>query len=643
MTRFIGNLKIWQKFALVLLLVLPMVAVPTVTVVKSDWTALETAQSEADGIEPVSDLIRLVQLTQEHRAIAAAFVGGDESLRGARETTQAEVQQALDKALASSKRFSDDRLKAHADQLAQDWQSLAAAVSSKSLAQADSIQRHTALITVELQSLDDIAASSRLDSDPEAGSSYLVMAVIAHLPRMIEALSLVRGRATAVLTKGAASPEDRASIAALAERARMHFRDGQTALQRSIDADSSLRDTLGRPVAEALATVESAVKLVEDNIVRTETSRFAPREVLDAMTRVIDQQYGLIATANAALGAILSDRVQSTRQELLILGAVIAVLGALAVWVVLLVSRTMARGVDDALRGANALARGDLTESVYASTRDEVGQVVEAIGASMSSLARVVVDIKNSSESVSAAAAQIAAGNQDLSSRTEEQASSLQQTAASMEQLTTTVKQSADSAHQANQLALSASEAASRGGAVVGQVVATMDDITASSKKIAEIITVIDTIAFQTNILALNAAVEAARAGEQGRGFAVVAGEVRGLAQRSAQAAREIKDLIGESVHKVEDGSRLANDAGAAMNDIVAQVERVTNLIGEISSVSLEQSGGISQVSNAVAQMDQVTQQNAALVEQSAAAAASLKEQAEGLTQAVAAFKLTPA
>jgi methyl-accepting chemotaxis protein len=643
MTRFIGNLKIWQKFALVLVLVLPMVAVPTAMVVRSDWAALETAQSEADGIEPVADLIRLIQLSQEHRAISTGFLGGDEGLRAARETKQAEVQQALDKALASSKRFSDERLKAHSEQLAQDWQTLAAAVSSKSLAPPESIQRHTALIAVQLQWLGDIAAVSQLALDPEAGSYHLGTAVTAHLPRMTEALGLLRGRAMAALTKGAISPEERASIGALAERVRMHFQDGQTALQRSIDADSSLKDTLEKPVAEALAAAESAMKLGGENIVRTETLRVAPREILDAMTRVTDQQYGLIATASAALGAILSDRVQSTRRELLMLGAVIAVLGTLAAWVVFLVSRVTARGIDDALRGANALARGDLTQSVHATTRDEVGQVVEAIGASMSSLTRVVVDIKNSSESVSAAAAQIAAGNQDLSSRTEEQASSLQQTAASMEELTTTVKQSADSARQANQLALSASQAASRGGAVVGQVVATMDDITASSKKIAEIITVIDSIAFQTNILALNAAVEAARAGEQGRGFAVVAGEVRSLAQRSAQAAREIKDLIGDSVHKVEDGSRLVNDAGAAMNDIVAQVERVTNLIGEISSVSLEQSSGISQVSNAVAQMDQVTQQNASLVEQSAAAAASLKDQAEGLTQAVAAFKLMPA
>ena len=247
----------------------------------------------------------------------------------------------------------------------------------------------------------------------------------------------------------------------------------------------------------------------------------------------------------------------------------------------------------------------------------------------------------DSADAITTASREIAQGNHDLSSRTEQQASSLQQTAASMEQMTSAVKQNADAAKQANQLAASASQVAEKGGEVVGQVVATMQDISASSKKIAEIISVIDGIAFQTNILALNAAVEAARAGEQGRGFAVVAGEVRNLAQRSAQAAREIKSLIGESVAKVENGSRLVNDAGQTMNDIVTQVKRVTDLIGEITSSTLEQSSGITQVNQAVSQLDQMTQQNAALVEQSAAAAQSLKEQADRLAQAVAIFKLS--
>jgi methyl-accepting chemotaxis protein len=266
--------------------------------------------------------------------------------------------------------------------------------------------------------------------------------------------------------------------------------------------------------------------------------------------------------------------------------------------------------------------------------------LLEAISAMQDRLRGLVGDIRQTANSIQVASDEVASGNLDLSQRTEQTSSSLQQAASSMDQLTGTVRQSADSARQDNQLASSAAEVAARGGTVVSQVVTTMDDINASSKKIADIISVIDGIAFQTNILALNAAVEAARAGEQGRGFAVVAGEVRSLAGRSAEAAKEIKSLIVASVEKVEGGSRLVADAGKTMKEIVGSVQRVSDIIGEITAASSEQSDGISQVSGSVSRLDQMTQQNSALVEQSAAAAESLKEQAHNLTQMVDAFRL---
>ena len=287
------------------------------------------------------------------------------------------------------------------------------------------------------------------------------------------------------------------------------------------------------------------------------------------------------------------------------------------------------------------VAAGDLATPVPLRVGDR-DSAMAAVEHMRQTLARMIGQIRSGVDSVGHASREITQGNADLSSRTEQQASNLQQTAASMEQMTGSVQSNADSARQANQLANAASQVASRGGAVVGQVVATMNDITASSRRIAEIIGVIDGIAFQTNILALNAAVEAARAGEQGRGFAVVAGEVRSLAVRSAEAAREIKSLIGQSVERVDAGSRLVDEAGATMGEIVTQVKRVTDLIGEITSATEEQSHGIGQVSQAVAQIDQTTQQNASLVEQSAAAASSLQQQADRLAQAVAAFKLDP-
>jgi methyl-accepting chemotaxis protein len=302
--------------------------------------------------------------------------------------------------------------------------------------------------------------------------------------------------------------------------------------------------------------------------------------------------------------------------------------------------RSITGGLDAAVKVAQTVAAGDLGARIAVDRHDEIGILLRALKAMNDSLVGIVGDVRDASESIATGSAQIANGNADLSQRTEEQASNLQQTAASMEQLTATVRQNADTARRASELAEDASSVAEQGGEVVGQVVRTMDGITGSSRRIADIIGTIDGIAFQTNILALNAAVEAARAGEQGRGFAVVASEVRSLAQRSATAAKEIKVLIGESVDKVEDGTRLVGDAGRTMGDIVAQVRRVSVLIAEISAASGEQSTGIGQIGDTVAQLDQVTQQNAALVEESAAAAESLKQQAAGLARTVATFKL---
>ncbi|BEU98772.1 HAMP domain-containing protein (plasmid) [Acidovorax sp. DW039] len=312
-------------------------------------------------------------------------------------------------------------------------------------------------------------------------------------------------------------------------------------------------------------------------------------------------------------------------------------LGALAAWWLV---RSITEPLRQAVETANAIAAGDLTRELQSSRKDELGQMLRALSDMSARLRGVVSEVRQGVDSVSSASIEIANGNHDLSARTEQTAANLEETASSMEELTATVTQSADTARQANQLAGTAAQAAARGGEVVGQVVTSMQQITESSRKISDIIGVIDGIAFQTNILALNAAVEAARAGEQGRGFAVVASEVRNLAGRSAEAAKEIKTLIGKSVENVESGSEQVAQAGKTMDEIVSSVRRVSDLIGEITASSTEQRDGIAQVNQAVANLDQMTQQNAALVEESTAAAASMRDQAQRLAEVVAVFNV---
>ena len=385
--------------------------------------------------------------------------------------------------------------------------------------------------------------------------------------------------------------------------------------------------------------LDSAIKAADDGDTVSATlalmTRVAPAETAwrAKLRELIELQNTLNAEATAS-----AEQTQSSARVVGGLLVLLAIgLGALIAW---RITASITAPIGRAVVVAERIARGDLTSQVEVRIHDETGRLLEAIAAMQERLRTLVGEIGQTADSILVASSEVASGNLDLSQRTEQTSHNLQSAASSLVDLTGTVSQSADSARQANQLASTASDAATRGGEVVGQVVRTMDTISASSRKIEDIISVIDGIAFQTNILALNAAVEAARAGEQGRGFAVVASEVRSLAQRSADAAKEIKALIHASVERVEQGTTLVDKAGATMNEVVSAIRRVTDIVGEISAASSEQSAGVAQVGEAVMQMDQATQQNAALVEQSAAAADSLKVQAQQLVQAVAVFRL---
>jgi len=383
----------------------------------------------------------------------------------------------------------------------------------------------------------------------------------------------------------------------------------------------------GVSAAKKAGDAEGSRKLLDDT--------YLPASVKyqEALQRLSAMQADSIDRA----GATIQAENRNARIALIVFGAASLVLGGLlSAWLVRSITRPIQRAVD----AANRIADLDLTDTIASHDRDETGRMLKALASMQGSLKALVAQVRTSTDSIGIASAEIADGSLDLSSRTEEAASSLQQTAASIEQMNGTVQQSSQSARSANELAAAAAEVAMRGGAVVARVVTTMEEINGSSRKISDIIGVIDGIAFQTNILALNAAVEAARAGEQGRGFAVVATEVRSLAQRSAAAAKEIKSLIGASVERVEVGTRLVADAGTTMNEVVDAAKRVSTIIGEITQAAAEQSQGIGEVNAAVSQLDQVTQQNAALVEESAAAAESLKLQAQHLAGTVQRFRI---
>jgi methyl-accepting chemotaxis protein len=437
--------------------------------------------------------------------------------------------------------------------------------------------------------------------------------------------------------------------------------------------DGTLAAVFAKPIKDSVTDTTAILKKVEvlldspeekatlqDILGLRKTYQKAKETVMNARTSgdsaTAEQAYEQVfAPAAAAYGARVQSLLQIQRKSIdqtalaieaanarstqlvLLLALLSTAIGAVAA---VFVTRSITRPLDAALDVAETVASGDLGHTFASYPKDQVGDLMRALETMNGSLVRVVSQVQQGTNAISTASSEIAAGNLDLSARTEQQASSLEETAASMEELTATVRQNADNAVQANGLAKTASDVAARGGAIVGQVVDTMGSIDASARKIVDIIGVIDGIAFQTNILALNAAVEAARAGEQGRGFAVVASEVRNLAQRSAGAAREIKGLIGDSMTQVNAGTALVQQAGATMDDVVASVARVTDMMSEISTATQEQRVGINQVNEAIAQMDQVTQQNAALVEEAAAAAASMQEQAAQLAQVAAAFKL---
>ena len=640
MSNLIHRLRLSHKFGLLALLGALMLAPPMTYYLVDAEAELASTRQEVAGLQPSAALLKLIRLTQQHRGLTATVLGGKAEAEGQRAERQREVDQALGEFAALAAGIEDPKFAEGWQQVQQQWKTLSAQVAQRQLAAPASFAGHSALVELQLDLHGRIVSHYGLDLDPEPVSYHLVIATMTQLPQLAEQLGKLRGSGAGILARGQATVADRAMLGGLSESARGEMHRLLTTLERALEHDPALRERMAGPIEQARAGVERTREMLRTDLIEAEALTLPSAEYFQATTKAIDQVFAVHGLASEALaGALQARTARLQRNEWLVIGLSVLMVGLCGLLARSIV-RSILQATDDARRMAERIAAGDLSPEPLRAGEDELGRMVQAMEAMRLSLTEVVGTVRENAVSVAAASAQIAQGNIDLSSRTEQQAAALQQTAATMDQLGSTVSHNADHAREADGLAREASTLASRGGEMVSQVVGTMGGISEASRKIGDIIGVIDSIAFQTNILALNAAVEAARAGEQGRGFAVVATEVRNLAQRSAEAAREIKALISTSVERVEQGVSLVDQTGRSVGEVVASIRRVSDIVAQISAASAEQSTGVAQVGQAVTQMDRATQQNAALVEQSAAAAGTLKSQAEQLVDAVARFRI---
>ena len=640
MTSILTKLLLWQKFVLLSVIALILTAIPTALYYLESSKNLDAALAEKQGLPAMTLILKTVQLTQQHRGLSALVLGGVSSEKDKREAKQKEADASYSGMAAIVKTINDKAITDAWNKAEQDWNTLREQVTKSSIAVPASYQAHSALVPKLLLVNDLIGDYYGLSLDPNIDSYQLIQAMYYIQPYLTEELGRMRAKGAGLLTKKEATLEDKMVVSDLIARSQDRTQQMNNSFNKAVLSNPEIEKKLGAVMKEAIGQATGAMKLATEKIAKAEALEFSSVDYVQVTTRAIDTQFQLNADATKELHGILDQRISDFYQlrwtMIISMLALICVAGLFA----RAIARSVSIPLEQAIVVAQHIASGDLRFPADPNGHNETGRLLQALEDMRVSLIDIVGNVRDSIENINNGTHDIARGNVDLSARTETQASSLEETASSMEQMTGTVKQNSDSARQANQLVNDASMVATEGGGIVDQVIHTMEAINISSRKISEIIGVIDGIAFQTNILALNAAVEAARAGEQGRGFAVVAAEVRNLAQRSATAAREIKGLIGSSVEQVDAGNELAGHAGKAMKDIVASVKRITDIMSEIVTATVEQSTGIEQIDLAITQMDEMTQQNAALVEQAAAAAEGLQEQSQALVQTVSVFKL---
>ncbi|PXW94719.1 methyl-accepting chemotaxis protein [Sphaerotilus hippei] len=634
------RLPMAKKFLLLGALALGVIVPLSALVIMGQSQAAATATRQLSGLTPAENVLKLVMLTQKHRGAAGGVLTGNEGMRAIREEAEKAASTGFEQTDAALSALNDAGVQRSLGALKTRWTALVDDVRAQRVDAVQNFTRHTELITLQLGLLTEVMDASALSLDADPVTYHLVMGVLEDMPRVTETLGQLRAKGTLALTRREMTPVAQAEMAALMRQGQSHFVDAGRHLAASATSSAAVDRLLATPRTTAAAQLQQMERLVQSVLQGHASGQMEAKAYFAETSRAIDAQFTLIDAALPHLRQVLEARAREEQQLAWGIAALVAGMVGVCGWLSWSIARSTTRSVDAAVRLARDVAGGDLSQRVHAEGDDELAQLLRTLDDMVQKLSGMVGSVREGSDTIATAAAQIASGNADLSTRTEHQAANLQETASSLEDVASSARHSAENARLAEQLANQATTVASQGGHAVHQVVDTMTDIQVASRKISDIIGVIDGIAFQTNILALNAAVEAARAGEHGRGFAVVAAEVRTLAQRSASAAREIKVLITDSVEKVELGHARVSEAGQTISGVVDHVRRVNDLIAEMSAASLAQESGMTQVNAAVSQIDQSTQQNAALVEQTAAAAGSLRQQALRLSETVGAFRL---
>ena len=641
MLHWLTQLRLAQKFTLLGLLTLAMVAFPSALYLKQTITDVRQAHRQAEGVPVLMALNMVIQHTQVHRGLSAGVLSGNEGMQQRRVTAKEAVNQALGNAAAIL--VQNDAPVQEQQRLQKwqtTWQALEQAVASNKVEVADSFARHTDLIAELMMINEELLVAYRLQSNEDPANVALLQAALVQAPQLTEGVGQMRAMGTGFLTQAFLSVDDRGAFRALISQTATFQKQVGRFIQRAMTLNPAYEQELGGLVKTATELLNESNHLARTEVLEIDLLQYPASDYFNKLTQTIEAINAVRISGADRLAQVLDANADKQRNVLITLSVLQTVLLIAAVWLALLFVRSITQPLRRAVDLALAVADGNLQGADETPDRNEIGELIAAQQQMRARLRPIVQQVRHGSDAVALASAEIAQGNQDLSARTESQASALEQTAASMEELSATVRHNADSAQQASQLTQTAHSIATQGGQMVGQMVQTMQGIHDSSRKMGDIIGVIDSIAFQTNILALNAAVEAARAGEQGRGFAVVASEVRSLAGRSAEAAKEIKRLIDDSVQRVGAGNALAQQTGETMQEMVGAIGKVNTIVSAISNASREQAEGVIQVGEAITQMDQVTQQNAALVEEMAAAATSLNSQSQELVQAISIFQV---